>query len=207
MFNSHFSKIILYAFGIFITGLGVNLLLRSTFGAGAWDAVNEHSSLILNISLGTASLITNITILLFIMIANKSFKYLITLIPIFSIAISMDVWDLIIFSNVVIDSTGLYILSYILGSLLLPLGLAFMISTHYPSMVYDELTFILMKIFKVKTFLYVRWGVEGFAILLGIVLGIIAGVGLGTIGIGSIMIAFIIGPLITFYIHVLKKIT
>lgn len=207
MSNFNVYKIILYAVGIFITGLGVNLLLRSTFGAGAWDAVNEHQSLLLNITLGTASLITNLTILLFIMIANKSFKYLITLIPIFSIAISMDIWDLVIFSNIVIDTTGLYILSYVLGSLLLPLGLAFMISTGYPSMVYDELTFVFMKLLKVKTFLYVRWGIEGFAIILGILLGVLAGVGLGTIGLGSIIIAFMIGPLISFYLRILKKTT
>lgn len=207
MFKTPIFNILLYAFGVIFTGLGVNLLLYSTFGAGAWDAVNEHMSLILNITLGTASLITNLSILLFIIVMNKSLKYLITLIPIFMIAVSMDFWDLIIFSRFTFTLPLHYTLLFSLGVLVLPFGLSCIIATKFPSMVYDELTFILMKLSNIPNFLFVRWFVEGFAIILAIVLGFIAGIGFGTIHIGSILIAFVIGPLINFYLKQLKKIT
>jgi uncharacterized protein len=206
MFKNHLFKVLQYILGIFLTGFGVVLLIRSQFGAGAWDAVNEHSSLILNISLGTASLITNLTILLIIMIGNKSFKYLITLIPVFGIAMSMDLWDLVLFDFITIDTQFAYLSSLILGIFVLPFGLSLMISTGYPSMVYDELTLLLMKLLNIKSFLYVRWGIELFAIVFGILLGFIAGVGFGSIHIGSIIIAITIGPLITFYLNQIKKI-
>jgi uncharacterized protein len=207
MFKTPIFNILLYAFGVIFTGLGVNLLLYSTFGAGSWDAVNEHMSLILNITLGTASLITNLSILLFIIVMNKSLKYLITLIPIFMIAVSMDFWDLIIFSRFTFTLPLHYTLLFSLGVLVLPFGLSCIIATKFPSMVYDELTFILMKLSNIPNFLFVRWFVEGFAIILAIVLGFIEGIGFGTIHIGSIFIAFVIGPLIKFYLHQLKKIT
>lgn len=207
MFKTPIFNILLYAFGVIFTGLGVNLLLYSTFGAGSWDAVNEHMSLILNITLGTASLITNLSILLFIIVMNKSLKYLISLIPIFMIAVSMDFWDLIIFSRFTLTLPLYYTLLFSLGVLVLPFGLSCIIATKFPSMVYDELTFILMKLSNIPNFLLVRWFVEGFAIILAIVLGFIAGIGFGTIHIGSILIAVVIGPLINFYLHQLKKIT
>jgi uncharacterized protein len=207
MFKNPLYNILHYAFGVIFTGLGVNLLLYSTFGAGAWDAVNEHMSIILGITLGTASLITNLSILTFIIIMNKSLKYLITLIPIFMIALSMDFWDLIIFSRFTFSLPFHYVLLFVLGVLLLPFGLSCIIATKFPSMVYDELTFILMKLSKISSFLYVRWFVEGFAIVFAIVLGFIAGIGFGTIHVGSILIAVIIGPLIHFYLNQLKKIT
>jgi uncharacterized membrane protein YczE len=205
MSNIQLKKVLLYLLGIFVTGFGVVLLIRSTYGAGAWDAVNEHNSIILGITLGTSSLVTNLTILSIIIIGNKKLKYLLTLIPIFGIALSMDLWDLVIFDYIKINSLPMYITSLILGILILPLGLSFMISTGYPSMVYDELTLLLMKLLKVKSFLYVRWGVELFAIVLGITLGYIAGVGFGSIHVGSLVIALTIGPLITFYLNLLKK--
>ena len=207
MFKNPLYNILLYAFGVIFTGLGVNLLLYSTFGAGAWDAVNEHMSIILGITLGTASLITNLSILTFIIIMNKSLKYVITLIPIFMIAVSMDFWDLIIFSRFSFSLPIHYTLLFSLGVITLPFGLSCIIATKFPSMVYDELTFILMKLSNIHNFLYVRWFVEGFAIVLAIVLGFIAGIGFGTVHLGSILIALVIGPLINFYLKQLKKIT
>ncbi|MFA7423213.1 MAG: hypothetical protein WCZ00_05700, partial [Acholeplasmataceae bacterium] len=54
----------IYLLGIMITGLGINVLLRSTLGAGAWDTVTNNFSELVHISLGTASAIINITVLL-----------------------------------------------------------------------------------------------------------------------------------------------
>lgn len=199
-------RIMMYLLGMFIAGGGVNLILRSTIGAGSWDAVNDHSRILFGITLGTASLITNFTILTFILIYRKNLKYLIVIIPIFGIATMMDIWDIVILND--INPTGLFeqILWFILGSTLLPFGLSLMITTKFPSMVYDEMTFAFMDILHINNFLKVRVGVELLAVLIAITQGLIIGIGLGSVSIGTVILAITIGPMIDYFIKLVNKI-
>lgn len=199
-------RIMMYLLGMFIAGGGVNLILRSTIGAGSWDAVNDHSRILFGITLGTASLITNFTILTFILIYRKNLKYLIVIIPIFGIATMMDIWDIIILNDM--NPVGLFeqILWFILGSTLLPFGLSLMITTKFPSMVYDEMTFAFMEIFNITSFLKVRVGVEVLAVLIAITQGLVIGIGLGSVSIGTVILAITIGPMIDFFIKLVNKI-
>lgn len=199
-------RVFIYLLGMFLAGGGVNLILRSTIGAGSWDAVNDHSRILFGITLGTASLITNFTILSFILIYRKNLKYLIVIIPIFGIATMMDIWDIIILND--INPFGLFeqILWFILGSTLLPFGLSLMITTKFPSMVYDEMTFAFMDILKINSFLKVRVGVELLAVLIAILQGLIIGIGLGSVSIGTMILAITIGPMINYFIKLGNKI-
>lgn len=199
-------RIMMYLLGMFIAGGGVNLILRSTIGAGSWDAVNDHSRILFGITLGTASLITNFTILTFILIYRKNLKYLIVIIPIFGIATMMDIWDIIILNDM--NPVGLFeqIIWFIIGSILLPFGLSLMITTKFPSMVYDEMTFAFMEILHISNFLKVRVGVEVLAVLIAITQGLIIGIGLGSVSIGTVILAITIGPMIDFFIKLVNKI-
>lgn len=199
-------KVVIYILGMFIAGGGVNLILRSTIGAGSWDAVNDHSRLLFDITLGTSSLITNFTILGFILIYRKNLKYLIVIIPIFGIATMMDIWDIIILNTLNPSGFIEQILWFIFGSTLLPFGLSLMITTKFPSMVYDEMTFAFMEIFKINNFLKVRVGVELLAVLIAITQGLFIGIGLGSVSIGTVILAITIGPMIDFFIKLINKI-
>ena len=199
-------RIMMYILGMFIAGGGVNLIFRSTIGAGSWDAVNDHSRILFGITLGTASLITNFTILTFILIYRKNLKYLIVIIPIFGIATMMDIWDIVILHE--IYPFGLFdqILWFILGSILLPFGLSLMITTKFPSMVYDEMTFAFMEILHINNFLKVRVGVELLAVLIAITQGLVIGIGLSSVSIGTVILAITIGPMIDYFIKLVNKI-
>ncbi len=118
----------------------------------------------------------------------------------------MDLWDLLILSN--INPSGLInqILWFIFGSTLLPFGLSLMITTKFPSMVYDEMTFAFMDIFKVNNFLKVRVGVEILAVLIAIIQVVIIGIGFGSVSIGTVILAITIGPMIDFFIKQINKI-
>lgn len=201
-------RILMYVIGMFIAGGGVNLILRSSIGAGSWDAVNDHSRILFEITLGTASLITNFTILTFILMYRKNLKYLIVVIPIFGIAMMMDIWDIIILNDMNPTSVFQQISWFILGSILLPFGLSLMITTKFPSMVYDEMTFAFMEILKINNFLKVRVGVEVLAVLIAILQGIFIGIGLGSVSIGTVILAITIGPMIDYFIklvNIIKK--
>ena len=95
---------------------------------------------------------------------------------------------------------------FIFCSTLLPFGLSLMITTKFPSMVYDEMTFAFMEIFKINNFLKVRVGVELLAVLIAITQGLFIGIGLGSVSIGTVILAITIGPMIDYFIKLVNKI-
>jgi len=196
---------IVYLFGIILSALGVNVLLRSALGAGAWDTVTNNLSILASISLGTASALVNVVIMAFVVIYNKNAKFFLVSIPIVGIALAIDFWDIVVFSDFYPNLLWVRGLFYIGGLLVLTLGLAMMIVTKYPAMVFDELTLSLMRLFKSKSFFATRIGIELFAIVLATGFGFWAGIGFGAVNLGSLILALIIGPTIAFQLKWLNK--
>ena len=61
-----------------------------------------------------------------------------------------------------------------------------------------------MELFKTSRFYRVRIGIECLAVVLAAVFGFLAGVRFGAIGLGTILIALAIGPMIHFFIRHLR---
>ncbi|MFH0766651.1 MAG: hypothetical protein ABII85_00020 [Bacillota bacterium] len=197
---------LIYLAGMITTALGINIILRSSLGAGAWDTVTNNLSILAHISLGTASASVNIIILAFIMVYNKKIKFLFVLVPIIGIALAIDFWDIIVFDTFYPSHVLLKLLYFVGGTGILTLGLASMISTKYPAMVFDELTLSLMRLLKIPSFFKTRILIELFAIVLASIFGFLANVGFGAVNFGSLMLAIIIGPLIALHLKWLSKI-
>ena len=192
-------RVLLYVFGVFVLGFGINILFRSTLGLGAWDTVSKNFSHLIHSTWGIAALIINVTVLAFVFFYHKNIKYALILIPIISLSFVIDLWDILILDNLTIEVIWLQYLSYIGGAILLSLGLALIIVSRFPAMVYDELTIILMKIFKVKKFFTMRIMIELFAIALATVIGFLAGIKFGSVNYGSFILAIAIGPIISIH--------
>lgn len=202
-------RIFLYVMGVIITSLGINILLRSQLGAGAWDAVSNNFSILTKLTIGTASAIINVLVLLIVILHNRKLKYFAILLPLFGIALAIDFWDLIVFRDFTITVFWLKLVFFVLGALTLTTGLALMITTKYPAMVYDELTLTLMDILKIKSFFVMRIMIEVFAIILATIFGFWAGIRFGAVNLGTFFLAVAIGPFITIHmrwLHFLLKI-
>lgn len=197
--NNYYLRVFLYVSGVLVLGLGINVLLRSTLGAGAWDTVTNNFSELIGTTLGIASVIINITVLSFVVIYNKHLKYLSILIPIFSLALVIDFWDILILGDLVITDLWLQVIFYIGGAVILSLGLSLMIVSRFPAMVYDELTISLMRLFKIKKFFTMRIMIELFAIVLATIFGFLAGIRFGAVNFGSFLLAVALGPIITLH--------
>jgi len=201
----------IYFLGIIITGLGINVLLRSALGAGAWDTViynlRSFANTVFqgNITLGTVSFFIYVLVLVFVMAYNKKLKFLIVFIPIFGISLAIDFWDLIVFGSYYPIEIWLRMIFYVLGALTLTLGLALMIVTRYPAMVFDELTLSMMKLLKINSFFKTRIIIELFAIFIAIIFGYLSNIGFGAVNFGSIILALIIGPMIEVQLRLLTK--
>ncbi|MFH5880921.1 YczE/YyaS/YitT family protein [Liberiplasma polymorphum] len=199
-------NITLYFLGFLIIGLGVILVIKSNFGAGPWDTTTYNLSHLLGITIGTASALINGTILAVVIIYNKKLKYFFILVPIFSVAISIDFWDLIVFDNFIVINIFYRTLLFIIGVFVLTFGLALVYVTRYPAMIFEEFTFVLMKLLRINSFLVTRIIIESLAITLAIIFGFMASIGFGQVNYGSVLLAITIGPIIAFQIKWLSKI-
>jgi len=209
--QKHLIRGFVYFIGMIVTSLGVNVLLRSSLGAGAWDTTIYnlraffHSVLNFHVTLGTVSFMIYVIVLASVMMYHKNLKYLIVFIPMFGIALTIDFWDLIVFGNYYPMYLWLRAIFYILGSYVLTFGLALIIITRYPAMVFDELTLMMMNLLKIKSFFKTRILIELFAIVLAVMFGFLSHIGFGAVNFGCIILALIIGPMIELQLKFLSK--
>jgi|GEM_PF-257885 len=194
-----------YLVGFLILGLGVNFAIRSSIGAGPWDTVTYSLRALLEnrfgleVTLGNASFMVNLTVMLLVILYRRKIRYLFMLVPLFIIALSIDFSDLVLLGDYMPSTWYIKGLFFLLGTLTIPLGIAFIIHSKYPAFVFDEMMLMFMDIFKTKKMALIRISNEVFALLLAIVLGLIAGIGLGQVHLGSIVIAMTVGPFIALF--------
>ncbi|HAX03701.1 MAG: hypothetical protein A2Y45_08720 [Tenericutes bacterium GWC2_34_14] len=200
-----FKKTLIYIIGLIVISLGANILLRSRLGAGAWDTVSSNLSQWLHITLGTATAIVYSVVLGFVVLSRKNYGYLFIIGPILVLSFFFDFWDLIIFKDLFIELFYLRAILYVVGGYLLSLGLALTILSLYPAMVFEELTYTMMNLLKVKKFFSMRIMIEVFAILLATGFGFLAGIGFGAVNMGSFLLALILGPMISMNLYLFRK--
>ncbi|MCD4827344.1 MAG: hypothetical protein K8Q99_06160 [Acholeplasmataceae bacterium] len=205
MKNHLYLKISLYTLGIIIIALGINVVYSSTLGAGAWDAVAKNLSDGTKITIGTASFIVNVSVLAVVSLYRREKKYLSILIPIIGIALAVDFWNIVVFKGRLLTAVEFQLIFYVFGAILLTFGLAIMVISTYPAMVYEELTLMGMKIFKIKKFFTMRILIELFAIALATLIGYIAQIGFGAVNLGSFILAIAVGPMISIHLKYLSK--
>lgn len=206
-----------YVLGVLTIGFGVHLMLLSELGAGAWDTPSANGETFFNlvlgwdfVSLGLISILINTTILLMIILYRKDLKYLITLFPILIMGSVLDLWDYILFEDLEISGLALQVLFYCLGALILPFGLVLVVKSKFPAFVFEEWTFMLQELTKLS-FQKVRIGIELIGVLVGTLFTLLTYFNttdpsitmFGQVGIGTLVLAVAIGPLIQFFMKLL----
>jgi uncharacterized membrane protein YczE len=201
-------KITFYILGFLILGLGVNIMARSDLGLGAWDTVTFNLNLLLNESItkGMTSWIISLSIMAFVVLYNKKWVLLFMIIPVLMVGFSIDFWDLLVFGkDYMPEPIVVRVLFYILGILIIPLGLASIVTSHFPAFVFDEWTLVVMDMFQTKSITKARLGIEILGILMGILFGVLAGVGFGYVSYGSVIFAVTLPPTFNFFVRNLGK--
>ncbi len=201
-------KITFYIVGFLLIGLGVNLMARSDLGIGAWDTVTFNLNLFLNetITKGMTSWIISASIMTFVIVNTRRPVLLFMVVPSLLIGASIDLWDLVVFGkDWMPELIEMRVLFYILGVLIIPLGLASLVQSHFPASVFDEWTLVMMKILRTKSIAKARLFVEVFGISLGILFGFLAGVRFGYVSWGSVVFAVVLPPIFDFYIKMIGR--
>ncbi len=209
----HFSisNLLLYVFGVFSLGLAINLMKSSNLGSGAWDTVSINIRDYINIdiewiTIGMVSIVITTIIMLIVLLYRKQAVLLFMIVPIISIGSVIDFWNIVVFNDYYATSMIVRVLFYVSGIFIIPLSLSLMIKSTFPATVFDEFMLIIAEIFKTNNIAIPRFAIEFLGLAIGTVFGYLtyASVGhLGAVNFGSIIVTFVLGPIMAFYFRVL----
>ena len=194
-----------YFLGFFILGLGVILMLRADLGAGPWDTVTANleafiDKVLFDVTLGMVSATIAVILMVTVLFYTRNYYLLGMVVPIFLVAISLDFWNIVGLGNFAPTGFLFRLGVSILGGILIPLGLSFIIASNFPAFVFDELTIMLMDLTKIKSVTIIRVGIEALGIALGTLFGFLAGIRFGAVGVASIVVVLILPPLLEFFL-------
>ena len=180
-------------FGLMLFGLGEALLIVSNLGVTPWTVFAEGVAKNFNLSIGLATFLVSISIL----ILWVPLKQKIGIGTISNAIIIAFTIDLFVYLLPLSKNTFLSIIEMIIGILLVGIGSGIYLITNLGPGTRDGLMKGISENFQKPIYL-IRLSIEIIVIILGWILG-------GTVGLGTLMFAVLIGPIISFSLIVIKR--
>jgi uncharacterized membrane protein YczE len=205
-------NLILYTLGFIIAALGVFLMKSSTLGLGPWGvAAFELNRLLAPIlgffTFGLAATFHTYVMIFLIILIKKNLKSAFVFISVLLINGTVDFYDYILFPNWLIANFGQAVLSHAVGFLAYSFGSALLILSGLPGMVIEELTFALMKVFKINRYPVMRTVVAYFGLVLALVYGIFSGTYANSLTFLTLVLGVAFGPVIHWMVRLIQKTT
>ena len=196
-------RILMSAAGVMITAISVGAFKFASFGVDPFQSFMCGVDAYFPIDFGTLYMIVNALLLIFSLAFDRHYIGIATFINLFFlgyiVSFSQDILEQIIPSASVVVRT----ISFLLGFLFLCFGSSLYMTADLGVSTYDAVALILSERFKVGKFQHIRIATDTVCIASGIALFLMSG---GTfpdvtsfVGIGTILTAFCMGPLIHFF--------
>lgn len=181
-----------YVIGLFIFTFGVTLTIKADIGVGSWDALHVGLSQLTNISVGKWVMITGAIISLINAFLMREKPTLWPFFTIFLIGLFIDSW-LWITSPLTFEELKWKISIFFIGLILIAFGLSIYLQSKWAPNPIDQLMFAISH----RT---------GFNLTISKTIGEVTALFLallvhGPISWGTLVITFLIGPLIQFFYH------
>ena len=180
-------------FGLTLFGLGEALLIVSNLGVTPWTVFAEGVAKNFDISIGLATFLVSVSIL----ILWVPLKQKIGIGTISNAIIIAFTIDLFVFLLPLSKNTFLSIIEMIIGILLVGIGSGIYLITNLGPGTRDGLMKGISENFQKPIYL-IRLSIEIIVVILGWLLG-------GTVGLGTLMFAVLIGPIISISLILIKR--
>ncbi|KAB2332333.1 YitT family protein [Cytobacillus depressus] len=185
-----------FVFGLMIVAIGISLTIKGKqLGIGPWDVFHYGLFLKFGLSIGTWSIISGCFLLLLITMVKKAWPKIGALLNMVFLGLFIDFFNWLLPP---IDGLVGETLAYLFGVILLGYGIGFYVSANLGAGPRDSFMLLIVE----KTGWSIPWvrnGIEVLVFLLGWLLG-------GPVGIGTVFIAFGLGPILGVSIPQCKKI-
>ena len=184
-----------FIFGLMVLAFGISLTIEGKYlGIGPWDVFHYGLFNKFGFTIGTWSIISGFLLLLISSIFNKAWPKIGAFLNMLFLGLFIDLFNLILPS---IASLAGATIAFIIGVVLIGYGIGLYVSADFGAGPRDS--FMLLIVERTGWSIpLVRNGIEVLIFLLGWMLG-------GPVGIGTVLIAFGLGPILGFSIPQCKK--
>jgi len=185
-----------FVIGLMVIGLGVALTIRGkNYGLGSWDVFHMGLFYHFGLSVGSWSIIVGLTIIILTALILKQMPRIGTFVNMLVTGVFIDVFNNMLPKNVEgMMMQGVY---FVAGTVLIGAGCAIYVSANLGAGPRDSLMLIMVDRLKFSITV-ARTLMEVFAAGMGYVMG-------GPVGIGTVIMVFVLGPVIQFFLPVCQK--
>jgi len=195
MKQAFFTRCLFFITGIIVLSFGITLTIKGQlFGVGSWDVLHIGLTKTVGLSIGSWSIILGLAILAFDMLITKKFPSPGTFIDMFLAGIFIDIFNYWLPD---IDGFWMQLISYLTGLVLLGWGCGMYMVANLGIGPRD--TLMLMMVHKLG------WSVTRSRTTMEVTVAIIGFLLGGPIGIGTVFMAFGLGPIVQFALSYNEK--
>ena len=204
-------RIAMSLFGVIICAISVGIFKIAAIGVDPFQSFMAGLDDMIPISFGTLYVITNAILLLFALIFDKHYIGIATFINLFLLGYITQFTYEYLQTIIVNPSMVIRVICLVVGVVIICFGSAFYMTADLGVSTYDAIALIICNTWKKGKFQYVRIITDLVCVILGVVLFLLAGGSVSMIptiaGVGTIITAFFMGPLIEFFnVHVARPI-
>ncbi|MBP5385407.1 MAG: hypothetical protein J6Y57_10630 [Lachnospiraceae bacterium] len=202
-------RIAMSLFGVIICAISVGIFKIAALGVDPFQSFMAGLDAIVPIRFGTLYVLTNAVLLLFALVFDRHYIGIATFINLFLLGyITQFTYDFL--QTLIVDpSVTVRVICLVVGVVIICFGSAFYMTADLGVSTYDAIALIICNTWKKGKFQYVRIITDVICVLLGIGLFLLSGGLFSQIptiaGIGTIITAFFMGPLIEFFnVHIAR---
>ena len=191
------------AVGVVICGISVGMFKHAALGVDPFQSLMAGLDSLIPISFGTLYVLVNLVLLVFSLVADRRNIGIATFINLFLLGyITQFTYELL---QIWLPDPSVFVRSICLiaGIVIICFGSSLYMTANLGVSAYDAVAIILAYKWKIGKFQYCRIGADLVCVISGCVIFLIAGGALRDIptiaGIGTIITAFFMGPLIEFF--------
>lgn len=196
-------------FGVVICGISIGFFKRSAFGVDPYQTLMNGLNAVLPISFGTLYVIANLCLLLFSLVNDRHRIGIATLVNLFFLGYIADYSHKLLQYLFPDASLAGRIVFLFIGIVTMCLSSAFYFTADLGVSPYDAVSLIIADKWKPAPFKYCRIASDMICVALGTILFLAAGSSMAElleiVGVGTIITAFFMGPLIEFFnVHIAR---
>ncbi len=209
--NKLTKRIIMSTFGVILSGISVGIFKFSAFGVDPFQSLMSGLDAVIPIKFGTLYVITNVVLLIAVFLLDRKKIGAATFINLFLLGYIAEFSQSICGKIMPDISLGARVAVFLFAIVLLSFSSSLYFTSNLGVSTYDAISLVWSCRQKKIKFSYCRMICDLVCVMLGVILMCFAGFNLlqisGSVGIGTIITAFFMGPLIEFFnIHVSRPI-
>ena len=196
-------RILMSVIGVLICAVSVGFFKLAAFGVDPFQSFMSGMDQLIPIEFGTLYVIVNTCLLLYALIFDRHYIGIATFVNLFLLGYVVQFTYETLQMIFAEPSMVVRILSFAFGFIMLCFSSSIYMTADLGVSTYDAVALIMANTWKIGKFKYIRIATDVVCVVLGILLFLVGGGALAMIpafvGVGTILTAFFMGPLIDFF--------